>query len=310
MKKIVSILIVLCMVLSCSGVTFAQTVDSTAYGLTFTLPDYWELTSDGDFVEYRCLPNMQEVIGIMAIPADGAYTMGLIDENVLKSSIREIYSETDLANNLSENLGVYVTARRDWENSYYEYHNNVTYYRYETAVTYKASGYYDYSEYMNIYITAKNGKLYFFMYEREMNDELNKSNHFNDVITMLDGTSYANGEIKILINNERIYPDSAPMIIGGRTLVPIRAVAEKLGYRVDWDGNERIVTMTSKDNKIIIEFQIDNKIAKKNSSQEITLDVPAVIIEGRTYLPVRAVAEAMEAKVDWDGNTRTVIINK
>ncbi|MEE0409579.1 MAG: copper amine oxidase N-terminal domain-containing protein, partial [Clostridia bacterium] len=50
--------------------------------------------------------------------------------------------------------------------------------------------------------------------------------------------------------------------------------------------------------------------ALKNGYKEIPLDVQPIIFDDRTYLPLRAVAEAMNADVNWNGNTRTVEIWK
>ena len=98
------------------------------------------------------------------------------------------------------------------------------------------------------------------------------------------------------------------MIVEERTLVPIRAVAEEMGYRVSWDGANQVVTMT--DGYTTLKFQIGNYTAYKNGYKEIPLDVPPIIFDDRTYLPLRAVAEAMNADVNWNGNTRTVEIWK
>ena len=98
------------------------------------------------------------------------------------------------------------------------------------------------------------------------------------------------------------------MLINDRTLVPIRAVAEKMGYTVSWNDEKQIVTLSSNDGFNILHFQIGNGTAFKNLSEEITLDVPPVILENRTYLPLRAVAEAMNAKVNWNEAEKAVEI--
>ena len=119
--------------------------------------------------------------------------------------------------------------------------------------------------------------------------------------------SYDLGKIKIVIDGARIYPDSDPIIIDGRTLVPIRAVAEKMGYSVGWDAENQIVSLVNPDN--MLHFQIDTNVALRNIETEIPLDVAPMIINNRTYLPLRAVTEAMDASVNWESNTKTVIIN-
>jgi len=98
---------------------------------------------------------------------------------------------------------------------------------------------------------------------------------------------------------------TVPVIIKGRTLVPIRAIIEELGGTVDWDGVERKVTIKFK-NKTI-ELWIDKKIAKVNGTSK-ELDVPPMILNGRTMLPLRFVTEELGCTVDWEDKTKTVTI--
>ncbi len=113
--------------------------------------------------------------------------------------------------------------------------------------------------------------------------------------------------IKILIDGERLICDQPPVIINGRTLVPMRAIFEKLGATVSWDG-ETSTASGEKDGKTV-SFVIGESFIGINGEKK-ALDVPAQIISDRTMIPARAVAEAFGCKVDWDGNTQTVIITK
>jgi len=112
------------------------------------------------------------------------------------------------------------------------------------------------------------------------------------------------------INDSPKEIDVLPIIIEGRTLIPIRWVAEPLGAEVAWDGVERKVTVTLKNAKI--ELWIGKNIARVNGvDTPIDPDNPKVvpiIINGRTMLPVRFVAENLGCKVDWDPDTKTVTI--
>ena len=98
---------------------------------------------------------------------------------------------------------------------------------------------------------------------------------------------------------------TVPVIVKGRTLVPIRAIIEEMGGEISWDGTERKVTIKLKE--IIIELWIDKKSAKVNGVAK-TLDVPPQIINGRTMLPLRFVVEELGRTVDWDGTTKTITI--
>ncbi|EOD01110.1 stalk domain-containing protein [Caldisalinibacter kiritimatiensis] len=112
-------------------------------------------------------------------------------------------------------------------------------------------------------------------------------------------------DIKVTIDGEEVEFDVPPTIINGRTLVPVRAIFETLGAKVKWDGETRTVIGTKGD--ISINLQIDNTNVMVND-KIIELDVPATIIDGRTLVPARFVADSLGAQVGWNGETRTVII--
>lgn len=111
--------------------------------------------------------------------------------------------------------------------------------------------------------------------------------------------------IKVVLNGEQLKFDRLPITENGRTLVPLRVIFEAMGATVDWDGVTQTVTAVK--GNTTVKMQIGNSIMIKNG-EKIALDVPPKIINGRTLVPVRAVAESFGAKVDWDGETKTVII--
>ncbi len=125
-------------------------------------------------------------------------------------------------------------------------------------------------------------------------------------IAALSATSaLADGDITVSVNGENVVFDQAPVIENDRTLVPMRAIFEALGATVEWDGETRTVTST-KDNTTI-KLTIDSADMYVGDSV-VTLDVPAKIISDRTMVPVRAISEAMDCVVEWDGDARAVII--
>lgn len=84
----------------------------------------------------------------------------------------------------------------------------------------------------------------------------------------------------------------------GRLLVPVRPLAEALGARVEWAGG--LVTVDDR-----VELRIGSRSARVDGQPRL-LDVPAQLIEGRTMLPLRFVAEALGAEVTWTGGVATV----
>ncbi|AMJ41429.1 Copper amine oxidase N-terminal domain-containing protein [[Clostridium] propionicum DSM 1682] len=89
-------------------------------------------------------------------------------------------------------------------------------------------------------------------------------------------------------------------------MLPVRTIFEALGLGVGWD--ESTGTIIGTKDGLVITLQIDNKEAKVND-KAMMLDVPATVIDNRTVVPARFVAEATGADVDWDGSTRTFYID-
>lgn len=116
----------------------------------------------------------------------------------------------------------------------------------------------------------------------------------------------AKPEIKVEYNAKAIvFPDQKPAIVNSRTLVPIRPIAESLGFKVDWNPATRTVTINKESNTVSL--VVSQKIARRNG-QVITLDVPAQILNQRTVVPVRFIAEALDYQVNWEAATQTVKI--
>ena len=97
-------------------------------------------------------------------------------------------------------------------------------------------------------------------------------------------------------NGQRTMPDTPAYIKNGRTLLPVRAVSEALGCEVGWDDATKTVTING-NAKIVIGST--NMTLPNGGSY--TLDVPAEITNGRTFIPLRALCEQiLGKKVFWD----------
>jgi len=102
--------------------------------------------------------------------------------------------------------------------------------------------------------------------------------------------------IKVYVNGRQTPFDVLPVIVSGRTLVPIRAVAEQLGAQVGWDPATFTATITL--GAQIVQVTKDSTTALVNG-QPVALDVAATITDGRTLLPLRFVSESLGEQVDW-----------
>lgn len=119
--------------------------------------------------------------------------------------------------------------------------------------------------------------------------------------------AYAAKEVKIEIDGKEMVPKDMPaVIIDGRTMLPMRQIAQELGCEVNWnEAAQQIYVMRESD---IIVFTVNSKAGYENG-KEFTMDVPATIVNDRTMLPVRALADALHLNIKWDDPNRTVIIN-
>lgn len=109
------------------------------------------------------------------------------------------------------------------------------------------------------------------------------------------------------IDNQPVLLDVPALILNGRTLVPIRFVAESLGAEVGWNSNTREVTVKL-DGKII-KLTIDSNIAMVDGIPQI-LDTMPIIKDSRTLVPIRFLAENFGSAVTWNSSTQTVSIEK
>ena len=119
-----------------------------------------------------------------------------------------------------------------------------------------------------------------------------------------------NSGIHVIYNGKRVsfhaYSQN-PEVLEGRTLVPLRSIFEAMGAVVEWDGATS--SAIAKRDGVEIKVQIGANEIYKNG-KAIPVDVPAQIINTRTMVPARVVAEAFGADVQWNGNGRVVLITE
>lgn len=105
--------------------------------------------------------------------------------------------------------------------------------------------------------------------------------------------------VTVRVNGEDITfdnPEALPKIINDRTMLGARTFYEKIGAKVEWNDKARTVTVTKGDDKVILTIDSDKALV---NGKEAKLDSPAVIINDRTYIPVRFVSEAFGYKVKY-----------
>jgi len=132
------------------------------------------------------------------------------------------------------------------------------------------------------------------------------------------------GNISVVVNGEYVNFDVQPQIINGRTMIPLRAVAESFGAEVDWYEESQSIRIRGKYPKsdylhYWLELEVGRDLVswvqfnsdyteRLSDGNHIYLDSPPVVVNGRTLVPIRAIAELLWLKVEWNDATKTVYI--
>lgn len=115
------------------------------------------------------------------------------------------------------------------------------------------------------------------------------------------------GQKTAMVNDKRISLEEAPFIRNNRTYVPLRFVAEAFDISVEWIAPEQKILLKEEENSV--ELWINRTIVRKNG-QEMSIDASPLLMKNRTYVPIRFVAEALDARVEWESKTQTVMIRR
>lgn len=114
------------------------------------------------------------------------------------------------------------------------------------------------------------------------------------------------GAVTVLWQGKALSFSTASVVVEDRTLVPVRFLFENMGAEVLWNQDEKKVTIT-KDGLTLI-CAVDQHTAWVNGEEKV-LDVPAKLIDNKTMIPLRFIAEELGFKVDWEQGSRLVDIN-
>lgn len=113
--------------------------------------------------------------------------------------------------------------------------------------------------------------------------------------------------VTVKVDNMAVEFDQNPVIIGeGYTMVPIRAVFEKAGCGVSWDQASQTAVISRLGYTVTIKYGDDSMY---KNGEKIALDAPAIMENNRIMIPVRAISEAMDYAVTWDGHHSMVLVS-
>ena len=125
----------------------------------------------------------------------------------------------------------------------------------------------------------------------------------NYTITGIPGT-----DVTVIVNGKSVvWTDAEPFINSdARTMVPFRIIADALGLTVNWNDATREAEFSNGSKTIF--FPLDSMTARTSTGDTVAMDTAAKSVNGRSYAPVRYLAEYFGYSIAWDGMTRTVTI--
>ena len=129
---------------------------------------------------------------------------------------------------------------------------------------------------------------------------------------------YAADEIKIYVDGVELETDVAPVIISNRTMVPVRVISEAAACEVQWDAEQNKISISAPylyqplmymyiDNPVVGVYEY-NAETMETAVEEVTIDAAPVLINGRTMVPLRFIAETLGFEVEWNEAERAIYL--
>jgi len=126
------------------------------------------------------------------------------------------------------------------------------------------------------------------------------------ILLSLNTVSYASSDVKIKVNGT-LLSDAQAILKDGSTLLPVRSVSTALGGKVVWDTDTKTASIDK--DRTAVAITIGQKEITINGKTK-AISTPAQIVNGRTYVPLRALGEALECDITWVKETKTVEITQ
>ncbi|MEX2104348.1 MAG: copper amine oxidase N-terminal domain-containing protein [Bacilli bacterium] len=114
-------------------------------------------------------------------------------------------------------------------------------------------------------------------------------------------------QVRVYVEGEQLISEVAPIIEDGTTLVPLAAISVVLGANVEWNEEERSITLTRDDT--VVKLTLGSKTAYING-EEVELRKAVKTLNGRTIVPVKFINEAFGSVVQWEPESKSVVINE
>lgn len=122
-----------------------------------------------------------------------------------------------------------------------------------------------------------------------------------------------NNHLKVMLENHLMSFDTKPEVRNDRTMIPVRALSEQMGYEVVFKANGQTIELTKGDTNIKMQIgsrDISIENAVTGVKKQLEMDVMPFVKAERTYVPIRFFSEAFRMDVEWDRQTNSVILRE
>lgn len=123
------------------------------------------------------------------------------------------------------------------------------------------------------------------------------------MLSLVVTVASAEVEMKIIYNGEILTFNESPVIVNDKTLVQLRPIAEAMNLEIGFENGQVILS----GNGTTVIFTLESNVVTVNG-EERTMDVPMVMKNDYTFVPARELAEPFGNQVEYDGETKSVII--
>ncbi len=149
-------------------------------------------------------------------------------------------------------------------------------------------------------------------FEKQLNKDARAELEAKQAAEKAKAEAAAKAPIKLVLDGKTIATDVPPQAINGRTLVPLRAFVEAIGYNAIWVNETKTIYITGYGGTTLLEMSYGSQYAisyiDNSWGEKRIMDVPPQAINGRTMVPARFIAETFGYSVTWDQKTKTVYI--
>ncbi len=130
-------------------------------------------------------------------------------------------------------------------------------------------------------------------------------------LLLLSVPAFANGGVKIIVDGEELVADVEGEIVNGRTYVPLRAIAERLGAEIKWNGETRGIAVISGNREVDLAVgSISASVTVGERVSRAELEAAPYIKNGRTMVPLRFIAQGFGRQVAWSPSASTAVITQ